>query len=136
MVVNFSLRSGGAADLVLVSDIETGKSKLAPKTGNLLLSNAGLKPGLYTVSRIGLQLPGLSELSYGEKHEQDRHSNGDADKPAGSVARPSAQGGVQPSQRENGKDRGNDFVKKLAKRAPETTEAAVLLRRGSCACGR
>src|SRR5712692_10340779 len=78
----------------------------------------------------------LAKRCYGEIHKYESHGNGDSDEPAGSVARPGAQGGVQPSQRENGKDRGNDLVKKLAKRAPETPKPALLLRCGGCACGR
>jgi len=54
----------------------------------------------------------------------------------GNVARPGTQGGVEPAQREDGKDRADGLVKKLAEHAPETPETALVLRRGSCACSR
>src|SRR5712692_2632621 len=124
-VVNFSLRSEGVAELDFVPDI------FLPDW-----SNPRFGKSKTTGWKEALQLPSLAKRCYSEIQKYQRHGDGDADKPAGSVARPSAQGGVQPSQRENGKDRGDDFVKKLAERAPETTETALLLRRGGCACGR
>src|SRR6267378_5632752 len=56
-------------------------------------------------------------------------------KPGCDVAGPGAEGGVEPSQREDGKYRGDDFVKQLAEGSPKAPEAA-LGRRGGCICGR
>src|SRR6266849_6130028 len=103
---------------------------------NSLLSNAGLKPGLYKIYGTGLQLPGLAELSYGEKNEQNSHGDSNHDEPARGVAGPSSQSCVEPCQREDRKDRSGNFVENLTESSPETLKTALLLGRASYVCGR
>ena len=82
------------------------------------------------------QLASPAERSHREKEKEQSHGNRKTDEPAGDVARPGAQRGVEPTQREDGEDRGDGLVKKLPERAPEAPETALLLRRGSGAYGR
>ena len=100
------------------------------------LQRAGLKPGVYKISTKVLQLSRAAEGSHGEKHKQQSNSDREADQPASDVARPGAKRGIEPAEREDGKNRADNFVKKLLERAPQPPEAALLLRRSGCACGR
>jgi hypothetical protein len=80
---------------------------------------------------LPLQFSGSAERSHGKKREQQSDGDGDPDEPAGDVTRPRAQGGVEPSERKNGKDRRDNLMKKLAERTPEAPETAVPRRRSS-----
>src|SRR5437879_9731328 len=128
-VANFFLRSAGVADLVLVSDgsrkIENGNSERAPRQASAA-----------DAVRPFSQLASPAERSHREKEKEQSHGNRKTDEPAGDIARPGAQRGVEPTQREDGEDRGDGLVKKLPERAPEAPETALLLRRGSGAYGR
>src|SRR4029077_14901316 len=81
--------------------------------------------------RWALQSAGPAERSHGKKRKQQSYANGQADEPAGDVACPRAQRGVKPTQRENGKDRRNGFMKELAERAPEPPKTTLLRCRSS-----
>ncbi len=73
-----------------------------------------------------LQLPGATEGGEREREEQEADDDRQGDEPVGRVARPGAQGRVEPAERENGKCRADHFVEQLPQNAPEAAEAARL----------
>src|ERR1700730_17830138 len=79
-----------------------------------------------------LQLPCPAERTYRKKHKQHSDGHGHDDEPASHVPRPGPQSGVDPSQRENTKNRSGHLVKKLLEHAPEATESTLLLGRSRC----
>src|SRR5271168_1614410 len=89
--------------------------------------------GLDLESDIGLQIAGAAERGYRKKDEEDSDGCGDEDEPGGDVAPPSAEGGIEPDESDDGEECADDFVKKLFDGAPETGEAAWFC--GSTRCG-
>ena len=82
------------------------------------------------------QLARVAERSDREKHEQARDGYGHADEPAGYIAGPSAKRGVEPAYGKNGKDRADDFMKKLPQHSPQAAESARGARSAGGVCWR
>ena len=71
-----------------------------------------------------LQLTRAAERGEGECHKNETDDNGKSDEPACRVAAPRTNRGIEPGERENGKGRSDEFMKKLFQNAPETAKAA------------
>ena len=71
-----------------------------------------------------LQLTRAAERGERECHKNEPDDNGKSDEPAGRVAAPRTNCGIEPCERENRKGRSDEFMKKLFQNAPEPAKAA------------
>ena len=84
----------------------------------------------------GLQSFGAEKRRYCKENENYRDGQGSADEPGRGVASPSAKGGINPHQSQDGEYSGDYFVKHLLEGAPEMAEATGFLRSGRGGGGR
>lgn len=74
--------------------------------------------------RGGLKLTCAAEGGDGEGEEEESDEYRECDEPVGDIAGPGAEGGIEPTEGEDGKDSAGGLMKELFEDTPEATEAA------------